>query len=75
MHDDFCQQNIISAKTEQPGVPFEPDIKDGILAVFVFILGFLFARWVLFYWQGWSVTVFTAGYLGAITVYLRKKGY
>ncbi|MBS4021862.1 MAG: hypothetical protein KGZ79_09630 [Dethiobacter sp.] len=66
---------------EQPAVPvlalkqpFEPDIKDGIFAIFVFILGFIFARWVLFYWQGWSVTVFTAGYLGATTMYFRKKG-
>ncbi|MBS4030659.1 MAG: DUF4173 domain-containing protein [Clostridiales bacterium] len=68
-------------KWEHPAVPafslkepFEPDIKDGIFAIFVFILGFLFARWVLFYWQGWSVTFFTAGYLGATTIYFRKKG-
>jgi hypothetical protein len=76
-----------SGKTEQPvrehgtpvpafalKEPFNPDIKDGVFAVFVFLLGFLFARWVLFYWQGWSVTIFAAGYLGAIAVYFRKKG-
>jgi hypothetical protein len=66
---------------EHPAVPvsalkqsFEPDIKDGIFAIVVFILGFLFARWVLFYWQGWSVTFFTAAYLGATTMYFLKKG-
>ncbi|UNC93222.1 hypothetical protein [Candidatus Contubernalis alkaliaceticus] len=53
--------------------PFEPDQKEGIFAIFVFILGFLFVRWVLFHWQGWSVTFFSAGYLGAITIYFRKK--
>ncbi|PKM77179.1 MAG: hypothetical protein CVU90_08485 [Firmicutes bacterium HGW-Firmicutes-15] len=54
--------------------PFEADRKDGIFALFAFILGFYFARWVLFSWQGWGVTLFTLGYCGAVTVYLLKKG-
>jgi len=54
--------------------PFEPDNIDGIFAIFVFILGFLFTRWVLFSWQGWGVTVFTVSYCGAITLYFLKKG-
>ncbi len=74
MSDHSGNEHIIIGKTEQPKVCFEPDINDGIFAIIVFILGFLFARWVLFYWQGWSVTAFTAGYCGAITVYFRKKG-
>ena len=53
--------------------PFEPDNKEGIFAIIVFILGFIFVRWVLFHWQGWSVTFFTAGYLGATFMYFRKK--
>lgn len=54
--------------------PFEPDNRDGIFAIIISVLGFLFTRWVLFNWQGWSVTVFTASYIGAITMYLLKKG-
>lgn len=54
--------------------PFEADRKDGIFALAVFILGFYFARWVLFSWQGWGVTLFTLGYCGVVTMYLLKKG-
>jgi len=54
--------------------PFEADRKDGIFALFAYVLGFCFAHWVLFSWQGWGVTMFTLGYCGAITVYLLKKG-
>ncbi|PKM87695.1 MAG: hypothetical protein CVU87_09060 [Firmicutes bacterium HGW-Firmicutes-12] len=54
--------------------PFEADFKDGIFALFTFILGFIFVRWVMFSWQGWGVTLFTLGYCGAITLYLLKKG-
>ncbi len=53
--------------------PFEADRKDGVFALFAFILGFYFARWVLFSWQGWGVTLFTLGYCGVVTVYLLKK--
>ncbi|KUO69993.1 MAG: hypothetical protein APF77_21010 [Clostridia bacterium BRH_c25] len=54
--------------------PFETDRKDRIFALFTFVLGFLFVRWVMFSWQGWGVTVFTIGYCFAITMYLMKKG-
>lgn len=54
--------------------PFKADRQDGIFALLAFILGFYFARWVLFSWQGWGVTLFTLGYCGIITVYLLKKG-
>ena len=67
-----------SVKGAPPGVlfkePFEPDFRDGIFAIVVFVLGFLFARWVLFHWQGWGVTAFTLIYCSATTVYLLKKG-
>lgn len=53
--------------------PFSPDFKDCYLALFTFVLGFLFARWVLFSWQGWGVSVFTLLYCGAIAAYLLKK--
>jgi len=54
--------------------PFEADRNDGIFALVVFVLGFIFVRWVLFSWQGWGVTIFTLGYCGAVTLYLMKKG-
>jgi hypothetical protein len=54
--------------------PFTADRTDGIFALAAFVLGFFFARWVLFDWQGWGVTLFTLGYCGAVTLYLWKKG-
>ena len=54
--------------------PFAADRKDSIFALFVFVLGFLFARWVMFSWQGWGVTVFTIVYCFTTTTYLMKKG-
>jgi hypothetical protein len=55
--------------------PFESDRKDSIFALFTFVLGFFFARWVMFSsWQGWGVTVFTVGYCFSVTMYLIKKG-
>ena len=53
---------------------FVPDRRDGIFALVIFIVGFLFARWVLFYWQGWGVTVFTVIYCGSVMLYFHKKG-
>jgi hypothetical protein len=81
MMNECSNECAIPGSTERPAVsvfasknPFEPDIKDGIFAIAVFILGFIFARWVVFHWQGWSVTIFTLGYLVAITIYFQKKG-
>lgn len=54
--------------------PFQADRTDGLFALFVFILGFFFARWVLFAWQGWGVTAFTLVYCASLTIYLVKKG-
>ena len=53
---------------------FVADRLDGIFALAAFVLGFLFARWVLFSWQGWGVTLFTLSYCGAVALYLLKKG-
>jgi hypothetical protein len=58
----------------KPKESFVPDRKDSIFALFAFVLGFFFVRWVLFSWQGWGVTVFTAGYCVSITMYFMKKG-
>lgn len=58
----------------QQGKAFEADRKDSVFALFAFVLGFFFIRWVLLSWRGWGVTVFTAGYCSAVTVYLLKKG-
>jgi hypothetical protein len=53
---------------------FAVDYKDGIFALLAYVLGFIFARWVLFCWQGWGVTAFTLVYCGAVSIYLLKKG-
>ncbi len=53
--------------------PFYADRQDGIMALFAFVLGFFFVRWVLFAWQGWGVTLFTLVYCGAVTLYFFKK--
>ena len=54
--------------------PFIPDSVDSLLAIVTFFLGFLFIRWVLFSWQGWGVSLFTAMFGGLVTLYLRHKG-
>ena len=47
---------------------FKPDICDFIFALVAFVLGYLFSRWVFFFWQGWGVSAFTTAYLLAATV-------
>ncbi len=64
----------VSGVSVRVSEPFEPDRKDGIFALFAFVLGFCFAHWVLFSWQGWGVTMFTLGYCATVNVYLLKKG-
>lgn len=54
--------------------PFVPDRVDGYFALATFILGFLFVRWVLMYWQGWGVSLFTVIYVSSVTLYLKRKG-
>lgn len=57
----------------KPENAFKPDMTDFIYALFVFALGYIFVNWVLFNWQGWGVTAFTAAYLLSATSYLIKK--
>lgn len=58
----------------KPKEPFIADRMDSIFAIFAFVLGFFFIRWVLFSWQGWGVSVFTISYCLTVTIYLTKKG-
>ncbi|KUG04797.1 hypothetical protein ASZ90_017786 [hydrocarbon metagenome] len=58
----------------QGKVSFAADRMDSYFALFAFVLGFLFARWVLFAWQGWGVTLFTLVFCGSVTLYILKKG-
>jgi len=53
--------------------PFAADRWDSYFALFAFVLGFLYARWVLFTWQGWGVTLFTLLFCGSVILYLQKK--
>lgn len=53
---------------------FEPDRQDGIFALLAYVLGFCFAHWVFFSWQGWGVTLFTLAYCTVVGIYFSKKG-
>jgi len=53
--------------------PFKPDLIDFAFAMVAFVLGYLFSRWVFFYWIGWGVSVFTTAYLLGVSGYLLKK--
>ncbi|MCL2662832.1 MAG: DUF4173 domain-containing protein [Oscillospiraceae bacterium] len=64
----------VSLPEKKEKSPFKPDIYDFCFAVFVFILGYLCSRWVVFSWLGWGVTLFTVLYLVSTTVYLNRKG-
>lgn len=65
---------VVLPKPVPPRQPFTPTSEDGLLAIFVYALGFLFWHWVFFTWQGLQVTLFTAlfGILGAL--YFKSKG-
>jgi len=52
---------------------FKPKMVDLIFAIFAFVLGYFFARFVLFAWAGWGVTVFTFAYLASTTTYMIIK--
>ena len=54
-------------------VVFAPDIYDFYFALFAFILGYLYSRWILFAWTGWGVALFTVLYLIVITTYFMVK--
>lgn len=60
------------AKRQQD--PFIPGRADGVFALAAFVLGFLFIRWVFFYWEGYGVALFTLLYCGIVLAYLRQKG-
>ncbi|NLB53901.1 MAG: DUF4173 domain-containing protein [Syntrophomonadaceae bacterium] len=69
---DFPAEEI--SLQQKVKIPFTADIKDSYFALFAFILGFIFARLVLFTGQGWGVSLFTLLYCSSVTVYLLKKG-
>ena len=52
---------------------YKPDKTDFVFAITVFVLGYLFSRWVLFTWVGWGVAAFTTAYLLTVSLYLIKK--
>lgn len=59
---------------EDKKTSYTPDVADAVFALFALILGYLFARIVLFTWAGWGVTMFAVLYLGGVTAYMYKKG-
>jgi hypothetical protein len=54
--------------------PFKADMTDGIFALFTFVLGYFFCRWVLTSFFGWGAAVFTVVFLGSELLYFHKKG-
>jgi thiamine transporter ThiT len=80
---DMISDNLLGVQSEantaaipvsnKRKAPFVPDRKDSYFALFAFVLGFLFARWVLFAWQGWGVTLFTLVFCGSVILYTMKK--
>jgi len=53
---------------------FKPEKRDFVFALVVFVLGYLFSRWILFAGYGWGVAAFTTLYLLSVATYLMKKG-
>jgi len=52
---------------------FEFSKLDRLLTWLMFVLGFLFIKWVFFAWQGYGVAVFTTLYCIVVIGYLKKK--
>ena len=61
-------QNIVTKE------PFNADFKDVVFAVFAYILGYFFCRWMLSSIYGWGIAVFTAAFLASGLLYFLKKG-
>ena len=68
-----CNTEISNASAS-PRHTFAPDIADFIFALVIFVVGYLFVRWVLSYWLGIQIFIFTALYLGSTLAYFLKKG-
>jgi len=68
------RDEVVLPKPVPPRHPFTPTSEDGLLAVFVFALGFLFWHWVFFTWQGLQVTLFTALFGTLCVLYFKSKG-
>lgn len=67
-------ENLPDSKDTKPKPVYEADRFDGIFALIVFVLGYLFSRWVLAFWEGWGVFVFTTLYCVTVMWYFRKRG-
>ena len=70
----IAQDTAGRSKPAAKGMPkFEADKTDGVFALLLFVLGYLFSRWVLVSWQGWGVAAFTALFGVSSLLYFRKK--
>ena len=67
--------NIQTDSSESsPRHNFVPNISDFIFALMIFVVGYLFVKWVLASWLGVNVFIFTVLYLGTTLAYFLKKG-
>ncbi|NLA86671.1 MAG: DUF4173 domain-containing protein [Clostridiales bacterium] len=69
-------ENIPNPENMMPGQtpPFAAEKLDSVFALFAFILGYFFCRWVLTAFYGWGAAAFTAVFLGSALFYFLKKG-
>jgi hypothetical protein len=73
MDDNSNQMNETGGViiTPPPDKRFKPLRHDAALAIAGLALGYMFARWVLPWWQGFGVGLFTGIYLLATTLYFK----
>lgn len=64
----------VKAADAASGAAFSAGPIDGAMALFAFILGYLFWRWVAFSAAGWGIAAYTVLYLTSVLTYLRFKG-
>lgn len=74
IHEEVPANDLTNlTKSSLKGKSFQPDRADELLAYAVFLLAFLFIRWVFFYFQGWGVSLYTALFVAVVLFYLRHK--
>lgn len=82
-HEENSPPKPYYTNSGAPGYQYPPPVKprkpyaatkaDALFTFVCFVLGFIFVRWVLFSWQGWSVTAFTVLFATAVLCYAGAK--
>ena len=67
-------EGVVLPKPALPRPTFRPTSEDGILAIFAYVLGFLFWHWFFLSWRGLNVSLFTALFGSLTALYFKGKG-